>query len=660
MTTTAEQYFRAYLANATNNNSRTPQVSQIPTEVPVETLVALATYRPEIFASGVVLQKPTQNLKAIQEAAAKKLQNTGVITQNFGNFKPAVLSGNAIQRRTNGTVTPLSDRDRILRGLDPKTKQLVQQLEDLKALSDLQAKLASITDKLEQQINKFTAFFNALVNAPDALASAALTTLINKLQDLQNAYDKAKAVYELTKKIYNNTKKAILKALFQDLPKAKENLKKGLNVLGKILKLKEIPRIVIYPKFPKLPRMSFSISDFLAKYKKALDVLKKKDNEFHQKAYATAVQQAGFEIVDPNKDKIQRGLTQARNKLREARASLETSQALRTEAVNNARNNLINNIRNVNSTTERERLRIINQYQNAKTKASQAVTTALVTKDNLVKNATATVQATIGEATSAVNTVNTAINAAAQVGASLNSRTLGQQFAANVIQEVTNVNNITNQARVAGSIPTANTSGSITALQYTVDSNTKTVTTTSRRLQPSTAANEAALENVGKAATLGYYSILSVDATSPTAKIVNGVQLFEVSVTTTYASQSIQVPIQVSQSQLQELSRLVSDSIAKKTQVSTPTITTTLPALPKIYRVIGNGANFREEAGLQAKSTVIKPDVPLNLVGASFVSRDGRLWGQFKRIDTGEIGWVANTLITPPPGPFDGQGNLLT
>ena len=492
------------------------------------------------------------------------------------------------------------------------------------------------------------------------MASAALTTLINKLQDLQNAYDKAKAVYELTKKIYNNTKKAILKALFQDLPKAKENLKKGLNVLGKILKLKEIPRIVIYPKFPKLPRMSFSISDFLAKYKKALDVLKKKDNEFHQKAYATAVQQAGFEIVDPNKDKIQRGLTQARNKLREARASLETSQALRTEAVNNARNNLINNIRNVNSTTERERLRIINQYQNAKTKASQAVTTALVTKDNLVKNATATVQATIGEATSAVNTVNTAINAAAQVGASLNSRTLGQQFAANVIQEVTNVNNITNQARVAGSIPTANTSGSITALQYTVDSNTKTVTTTSRRLQPSTAANEAALENVGKAATLGYYSILSVDATSPTAKIVNGVQLFEVSVTTTYASQSIQVPIQVSQSQLQELSRLVSDSIAKKTQVSTPTITTTLPALPKIYRVIGNGANFREEAGLQAKSTVIKPDVPLNLVGASFVSRDGRLWGQFKRIDTGEIGWVANTLITPPPGPFDGQGNLLT
>ena len=193
-----------------------------------------------------------------------------------------------------------------------------------------------------------------------------------------------------------------------------------------------------------------------------------------------------------------------------------------------------------------------------------------------------------------------------------------------------------------------------------MDSNTKTVTTTSRRLQPSTAANEAALENVGKAATLGYYSILSVDATSPTAKIVNGVQLFEVSVTTTYASQSIQVPIQVSQSQLQELSRLVSDSIAKKTQVSTPTITTTLPALPKIYRVIGNGANFREEAGLQAKSTVIKPDVPLNLVGASFVSRDGRLWGQFKRIDTGEIGWVANTLITPPPGPFDGQGNLLT
>ncbi|NCX25199.1 MAG: holo-ACP synthase [Proteobacteria bacterium] len=61
-------------------------------------------------------------------------------------------------------------------------------------------------------MTRFTAIFNALVNAPDAAVSATLTVLIAKLEDLEAAYTKAKAVYELVKKVYQNTKKAIAKA----------------------------------------------------------------------------------------------------------------------------------------------------------------------------------------------------------------------------------------------------------------------------------------------------------------------------------------------------------------------------------------------------------------------------------------------------------------
>lgn len=638
MTDTLQQYYRAYVEEATNSNSQISKISQIPSEVPLETLIALTAYNPTVFGNALI-QKNTQNSAIVQAAVAQRLQNNGILVENFDKFRPSVLSGNAIQRRTNGITTPLNNRDRILRGLDPRTQQLVQQLEDLRNLSELQAKLARILDKVEKQITKITALFNALVNAPDAAASAALTLLIGKLEDLQNAYDKIKAVYELTKKIYQNTKKAILKALGKDIPKAKENLKKGLTALSKILRLREIPRITIYPKFPKLPKVSFSFGDFYGKYKKALETLKKKDGEFYQKAYSTAVQQAGFEIIDPRKDKIQRGLTKARNSLREARAKLQTSQAVRTEAVNRARTQLIDNIRNVNATTERERLRILQQYENAKRVSTQVGTrklylnstetaqllrssrvdtsvqniykdfpTGQITPDGrtvyfdsqngkvytlqspqervneLVSKSTTTLRNTIQETSTALNIVNTAVASTAQVAAGLNNKVLKAQFGVNLIQEVSTVNNIANQARSATSTPVEELTTSTKTFEFSIDRNNKTVTTISRRLQPSVAINDATLQNAATAASVGYSGVLQLNATPPMSKILNGQQLFEVKVIVTYASQSAVPSIQVNQAQVQELNRLAIASIQQvQTPVTVPvTVQAPVPPVPPL------------------------------------------------------------------------------
>jgi hypothetical protein len=391
------------------DSSRTDitSVSTIPNDVPLETLIAVTIYRPGIV-QGTLLQKSPQTLASVQNALAIRLQQTGFNISDLSKFKPSVFSGTAIQgtggtpasllrRLANGERIPLNARELLLKGLDPATRQLVNQLQDLKLLKLLQDRIQKQTDRLEQQISRYTSIFNALVNAPDAAVSGSLTFLINKIDQLEQLYNAAKAVFLLVKKAYENTKKAIIKALFTDIPRFRKNVKKSIDVLRRILKLREVPRVLKFPKIPKIPKITFSFSDFYKKYKVTLRSLKNKNSQFYDKAYQTALQQSGFEIFDPNKDKVQNSLRRARNALRQARSEFQAKQAIRTQAVERVRNDLINNVRHVNRTVERERQNILKQYQKAKTaqeKISQQIgerkeyltneVVATLSKDNAV------------------------------------------------------------------------------------------------------------------------------------------------------------------------------------------------------------------------------------------------------------------------------------
>lgn len=503
----AQQYFRPYLTAKTNTPSITPTVSQIPTDIPLETLIALSTFRPTAF-QGSVLQKYPQNFEIVQNKIKNDLIATSAANlDNLQSFVPSIYSGNAIQQRRNSQLIPLNNRQRILRGLDPQTRKLVENLQDLRTLTDLQRKLQRYTDRLEAQINKFAALLNGLVNAPDAAASAAISLLIGKLQELEDLYTKVKAVLALIKKTAVAIYKQIIRSFGKDLPKGVKKLKQGIEVAKKLLSLREIPRIRLFPKFPKLPRVSFSKLDFYKKYKKALENLKKQDTQFYAKAYDMALRQAGFEIVDPNKDIVQKSLTKARNSLRQARAKLQASQAQRTEAINRTRNNLIKNIRNTNNTVERERLRALQQYQNAKNIRNQIgaarryltqdeistlilvpalaerqfnifkePTTGETTRDgqtvysdvnnkkyilinakeriqNTVNAAALKVQSNIAVVTRGVDTINQAINSAATLSTSLNNKQLAGELVAGFVQEAQIANNLSSAAAQAVSQP---------------------------------------------------------------------------------------------------------------------------------------------------------------------------------------------------------------
>lgn len=589
-----EDYFQVYVNNATKTSSNNVNtIAQIPQDVPLETLIALTTYRPQVI-QGTVLQRNTQTSIAVQNATALRLQQSGLFTNNLKNFTPSI-SGRAIQRkRGDGQRIPLNPRDAILRGLNPATRKIVQDLEDLRILKDLQDRLQRQTDRLEQQINKYTAIFNALVNAPDALVSAGLTFLINKIDELEKLYNAAKAVYLLVKKTYENTKKAVLKALFKDIPRFRENTKKSIDVLRKILKLREIPRVIRFPKFPKLPKLSFTFADFYAKYKLALVNLKDKNSPFYDKAYSTALQQSGFEIFDPNKDRVQNTLRKARNSLRQVRADFQAKQAIRTAAVERARNQLIDNIRQTNTTVERERQNILKQYQNAKTagqlarqqsgsrkaylsatEASQLLRssrvnvevkniygdlpTGTITPDGrtvytdrtnnkvyvlqsardrineLANKTTARVTANLNDITSAANTVNNLFTSYGALAGGLNNTVIKTELTRNIVQEAQTVNQITRTAQQTPG-PVALSTGT-QQQEVSINQQTKSITTVSRRLRPNDALVEVEALNRQRAEQLGYSGVVSVDATPPIIKQLNGQNIYEARLTISYYSQ---------------------------------------------------------------------------------------------------------------------------
>lgn len=367
-------YFAAYVQNATDSVSRIAQVPQTPTNVPLETLVALSTYRPIILQNGVLQNPPPANLPNIQASLRRRLEQSNINVSGLSNFRPSIPNSQvqrrtAIDRRVNGVLQGLGARERVLAGIDPKTKAILDKLRDLQNLRRLEQELQKAIALLEAQIAKYTGIFNALVNAVDAAAAAALTVIIDKLDLLERAYTAAKNLVLLVAKTIANTLKALRKLLFEDIPRTVTGIRKGLDALTRILKLPEIKIRFRFPKRPKPIRFNLKFGDFYAKYKKLVKTLKDKNAGFYQKAYDMAIQQSGIELIDPKKDKIQQGLTKARNALREARATLEARQAARTNAIDIARTDLIKQIRNNTAVSERERNRILEQNTSLQKKA---------------------------------------------------------------------------------------------------------------------------------------------------------------------------------------------------------------------------------------------------------------------------------------------------
>lgn len=339
-------------------------VSQIPQDTNTETLIAATTYRPNSSAAQTLIQRNNQNTQVVAAAIENRLQTTGDVgNPKLLNYTPSVNALSNIQRSINNAVLPLNSRENLLRGASARTQQLAAQFQDLRKLTELQQKLENITQRLEAQINTAGEVLKRFLNGPDAAASASIGVLISRLEDLEAAYTKVKAVLALVKKAYENTKRAIIKALFEDIPKMLEKIQKTKKTIEKILSVPETPRKIVFPKFPKLPKLAWKKIDLYAKAKKVWETFKKKNSEFRQKAYLKAIEQSGFEIIDPKKDKIQRGLTKARNELREARARLQAAQATRNEAVDRATKQLNKNINQINRNVERERERFTKEFK---------------------------------------------------------------------------------------------------------------------------------------------------------------------------------------------------------------------------------------------------------------------------------------------------------
>lgn len=372
MTTTAERYFSAYVKNATNGTSNGAVVQHIPQDVPLETLVALQAYKPNVE----LMQRVNANFPIVQSKIRQQLlADDKVVYANLSAFIPRVFEGNAIQSKqsrnkqfgdvsSNKNMRNTTSRDKVLAGISPKLRKLVSLLKDLNLLKILQDTISAFTKKLEDMINKVSAMINTLLNAPGAIVDAALTAAIAFLEQMQDQYEKYKQIAKNVAEALKNTKVAIVKA-FNDIPGILGNIKNNLKILGRILLLKEPPRGIKYPKWPKLPTINFTGANLFAKYRDAVEALKKKSALANEQAFTKLLVQSGFEIDDPDKDVVQRNLAKARNALRVQREKIRVIQGVRNDAINNVKNGLIKQVRNINTTVAKKQAEALAAYQRA-------------------------------------------------------------------------------------------------------------------------------------------------------------------------------------------------------------------------------------------------------------------------------------------------------
>lgn len=678
-------YLGVYLNNATSTantvTTQSPpvQVSQIPSDVTLETLIALVTYRPQVY-QGQLLQKYGQNTQIVQSAVTNKLiLSNNLLIENLENFVPSNFSGNAIQRRVNGRVLPSNPRELILRGIDPETLRAVRLLQDARRLIQSRNNIQRQLERVEAQINRFAALFNALVNLPLAAASSVVSLLIDRLDKLQATYDALKRVLQLV----SSALRAIRdkwRAWKARRKQAKEAEKKAEEIREKITKTPERPRIVLFPKFPKRPRLNWSISDFFEKYKKALANLKNKDGEFYKQAFKLAQDNNRLDLPDPRgvpkinpftgqqeydrrgnpirdrPDAIQRSLGQARQALRNARARLEVAQTLNTAAVEQARQQLIKQIRDNVAVIEQSRKQAIQEYQNAIERRNQIGSRKnyLTESDSFITDPNIDVNFVniFGDKPDPLKirrvsdrkVIYKDLSTTQQGSVTVYGQNYGKQYVlVSISERVSQVgeNVINKTINVLSTVTTASN-----AVYGTIYSASYAYGQLSSSLNDKQVATELGIGLVNAANTTNAYAAAMQN--------VANAQL-------TSAALAEQAARDAAVAEANAILRKqFEDSVAAGYTGSFAAFSAVTPPpqiyLPILYRVVSNGVRLREQPSLSGPVKQLTTDAGLNLVTEMvqnrqvplpFISANGYTWGKFKVLSTGEIGWIAINLVTP-------------
>jgi hypothetical protein len=242
----------------TGASEGTTAISQIPIDINSITKTAIiATARQQALHGGV-----SDSLNNVVQKLSQEEIANGTISA-LSNFKPAVLQGNAIQRRNIGSVegsTPITTRSTArataIAGLDPATQAIRDQIAKLQQLADTKNMLSAQANALLSQMDALTSKLNALNLDPSKLQQYQ-----QQLDILQATYNKTVDAIDAIRKAYD-LRYETLKKLKLDYRNAKKKLNKTLDNYYKLLQLPEIPTSINWPKLPKLPNINFSKADF--------------------------------------------------------------------------------------------------------------------------------------------------------------------------------------------------------------------------------------------------------------------------------------------------------------------------------------------------------------------------------------------------------------
>lgn len=242
----------------TGASEGTTAISQIPIDINSITKTAIiATARQQALHGGV-----SDSLNNVVQKLSQEEIANGTISA-LSNFKPAVLQGNAIQRRNIGSVegsTPITTRSTArataIAGLDPATQAIRDQIAKLQQLADTKNMLSAQANALLSQMGALTSKLNALNLDPSKLQQYQ-----QQLDILQATYNKTVDAIDAIRKAYD-LRYETLKKLKLDYRNAKKKIRDTIAIYEKLLHLPEIPTSINWPKLPKLPNINFSKADF--------------------------------------------------------------------------------------------------------------------------------------------------------------------------------------------------------------------------------------------------------------------------------------------------------------------------------------------------------------------------------------------------------------